>query len=68
MALSDGRETLDDFERIKGCIATFAASRTKDDPFALALERGLLLVRVATTADVVASEQLACYDYWDVGG
>lgn len=68
MALGDGSETLDDFERIKGCIAAFTASRTKDELFALALERRLLLAPVATTADVVASEQLASRDYWDVAG
>ena len=66
MALGDGSETLEDFERIKECIANFTASRTKDELFALALERRLLLAPVATTADLAASEQLASRDYWDI--
>ncbi len=66
MALGDGSETLEDFERIKECIANFTASRTKDELFALALERRLLLAPVATTADLTASEQLASRDYWDI--
>lgn len=66
MALSDGSETLADFERIKECVAAFTASRTKDELFALALEHRLLLAPVATTADVAASEQLASRGYWDV--
>ncbi len=66
MALGDGSETLDEFERVKDCVAAFTASRTKDELFELALERRLLLAPVATTADLVASEQLASRDYWDV--
>ncbi len=65
MALGDGSESLEDFERIKDCVAAFTASRTKDELFALALERRLLLAPVATTADLTASEQLASRDYWD---
>jgi len=66
MALSDGSESLEEFERIKECVANFTASRTKDELFALALERRLLLAPVATTADLTASEQLASRDYWDI--
>ena len=66
MALGDGSESLEEFERIKECVANFTASRTKDELFALALERRLLLAPVATTADLTASEQLASRDYWDI--
>ncbi len=66
MALGDGSETLEEFERIKECVAAFTAAHTKDELFALALEHRLLLAPVATTADVADSEQLASRDYWDV--
>lgn len=66
MALGDGSETLEEFERIKECVAAFTAAHTKDELFALALKHRLLLAPVATTADVAASEQLASRDYWDV--
>ncbi len=66
MALGDGSETLEEFERIKECVAAFTAAHTKDELFALALEHRLLLAPVATTADVADSAQLASRDYWDV--
>ena len=65
MALSDGSETIEDFERVKECVAAFTSSRTKEELFALANEHRLLLAPVATTADVAASEQLASRSYWD---
>ncbi len=69
MALSDGREPLEEFERVKECVAAFTSSRTKDELFALALKHRLLLVPVATTEGVANSEQLAARNYWDgVGG
>ncbi len=66
MALSDGSEPMAAFEAIKDQVAAFTATRTKAQLFADALERRLLLAPVATTADVLASEQLAARDYWDV--
>ncbi len=65
MALSDGSETIEEFELIKECVAAFTASRTKQELFALANKHRLLLAPVATTADVAASEQLAARSYWD---
>ncbi|MDH4144883.1 MAG: CoA transferase, partial [Acidimicrobiia bacterium] len=67
MALSDGRESLEEFERIKDCVAAFTAAHTKDELAAGALERRLLLAPVATPTDVLASEQFAARDYWLTG-
>ncbi len=66
MALSDGSEPMAAFEAIKDQVAAFTATRPKGQLFADALERRLLLAPVATTADVLESEQLAARDYWDV--
>ncbi|MFN0028019.1 MAG: CoA transferase [Acidimicrobiales bacterium] len=66
MALSDGSEPMAAFEAIKDQVAAFTATRTKAQLFADALERRLLLAPVATTSDVLGSEQLAARDYWDV--
>ena len=65
MALSDGRESLADFERIKECLAAFTATKTKAELFSLAQERRLLMAPVVTTEDIVGSEQLEARGYWD---
>ena len=65
MALSDGRESLADFERVKDAVAAFTATRTKAELFALAQEQRLLMAPVVTTEDILASEQLAARGYWE---
>lgn len=65
MALSDGRESLEEFERIKDAVAAFTATRTKAELFTLAQERRLLMAPIVTTADILASEQLAARGYWE---
>ena len=47
-------------------VAAFTATRSKAELMAGAVERRLLIAPVTTTADVVASEQLAARDMWDV--
>lgn len=65
MALSDGRESLEDFERVKGCVEAFTRTMTKSELFALALERRLLIAPVNTAEDILELEQLAGRDYWE---
>ncbi|MGE0730726.1 MAG: CoA transferase [Acidimicrobiia bacterium] len=65
MDLSAGRESMEEFERIKASIAAFTAGRTKAELFAAAQEHRLLLAPVATTVDVLESEQFAARDHWD---
>ena len=62
--LVNGKEPLEEFDRLKQLVADFTATKTKEELFRAAQERGLLLVPVNTTAEVVESEQLASRDYW----
>lgn len=62
--LLSGAEPLEEFERVKGLIAAFTATRTKADLLAAALARGLLIAPVSTLDEVLASPQLAARDYW----
>ncbi len=64
MALAEGREPLAGFEALKERLASFTASRTKDELFALAREQRFLIAPVATTADVLGSEQFAARGFW----
>lgn len=66
MSLSDGSESMEEFESIKEAIAAFTGERTKAELFDAALARRLLLAPVATTTDVLESAQFADRDYWDV--
>ncbi len=63
--LISGAEPLSELDRCIGCIAEFAAAHTKAELFELALEKGLLIVPVATTEDIVHSEHLAAREYWE---
>ncbi len=62
--LATGREPIEEFERVKRCIADCTASKTKAELFAAALERGLRMAPICTIADVLASEQLAARGYF----
>jgi crotonobetainyl-CoA:carnitine CoA-transferase CaiB-like acyl-CoA transferase len=62
--LGRGEEPFSEYERVKRVIADFTATRTKEELFRAALERGLVIAPVATVADVVASEHLAARGYW----
>jgi crotonobetainyl-CoA:carnitine CoA-transferase CaiB-like acyl-CoA transferase len=52
-------------QRATDAVAAFTATKTKAELLAGAMERRLLIAPVTTTADVVASEQLAARDAWD---
>lgn len=62
--LMTGVEPASELVRCIAAIAEFTAHHTKADLFALARARDLLIVPVATVADVVGSEQLAARNYW----
>lgn len=62
--LLDGREPVEEFERVKRVIEAFTRTRTKAELLRASLEHSLLIAPVATLADVVASPQLAARDYW----
>jgi crotonobetainyl-CoA:carnitine CoA-transferase CaiB-like acyl-CoA transferase len=69
IALNEGRESLDGFEALKETLARFTAGHTKAELFALAREHRLLIAPVATTADVLGSEQFADRGFWqDIDG
>ena len=59
-----GQEPLSELARCLGCIREWTLSHTKDELFEMALTRGLLIVPVSTTEDVVHSKQLAERDFW----
>lgn len=59
-----GQEPLSELARCIGCIREWTLSHTKDELFEMALTRGLLIVPVSTTEDVVHSKQLAERDFW----
>jgi crotonobetainyl-CoA:carnitine CoA-transferase CaiB-like acyl-CoA transferase len=53
------------YEELNGAVAAFTSSMTKQDLFAGALARRLMIAPVATAQDVLASEQLAGRDFWE---
>ncbi len=63
--LYDGREPLEEYERVKGVVEQFCLSKTKAELLEAARSRILLLAPVATPADVVESAQFQARDYWD---
>lgn len=65
MALTDGREPIAEFERVKECVAAYTATKTKAELFELAMEHRLLVAPVNTTADIVGLEQLGSRNYWE---
>jgi crotonobetainyl-CoA:carnitine CoA-transferase CaiB-like acyl-CoA transferase len=62
--LVSGAEPLSELDRCIDCITNWTMAHTKAELFALALERSLLIVPVATTKDVCESPQLAARQYW----
>lgn len=57
-------KTIADYERLKLIIEDFTKSRTKEELFRNARERGLLLAPVTTIEEVTHSEQLESRKYW----
>jgi crotonobetainyl-CoA:carnitine CoA-transferase CaiB-like acyl-CoA transferase len=65
MALTDGSETLEEFERVKACVEAFTRLKTKAELFELAKEHRLLIAPVNTAEDIVNLEQFASRNYWE---
>ncbi|MEA3215369.1 MAG: hypothetical protein QOJ19_1525, partial [Acidimicrobiia bacterium] len=62
--IDNGEETVEEFERVKGCLLAFLATKTKAELLEVALSRKLLIAPITTIADVANSPQLASRDYW----
>ncbi|WP_419863749.1 CoA transferase [Candidatus Poriferisodalis sp.] len=65
MAIVEGRESMDTFDRAIKALTAFVASKTKAELLERALTDNLLIAPVTTTADVLALEQLEVRDYWE---
>jgi crotonobetainyl-CoA:carnitine CoA-transferase CaiB-like acyl-CoA transferase len=63
--VDEGRETVEEFERLKSCLAAFLATKTKAELLEESLRRRLLIAPVTTVADVADSPQLAFREYWE---
>jgi crotonobetainyl-CoA:carnitine CoA-transferase CaiB-like acyl-CoA transferase len=63
--LYDGREPIEEYERLKAIIGTFCLTKTKAELLEAACDRILLIAPVATPHDVVISPQFAARDYFD---
>ena len=57
-------KTLEDYERLKLIVEDFTKTKTKEELFQNALDRGLLVAPVTTIDEVVKSEQLESRQYW----
>ena len=62
--LMAGTEPPTELIRCNAAVGEFTSRHTKDELFRMSLERGLLIVPVATTEEVVRSEQLAGRNFW----
>jgi crotonobetainyl-CoA:carnitine CoA-transferase CaiB-like acyl-CoA transferase len=66
MMLLDGRESSEEYERIRdGVLTEFFASKTKAELLQAAVDRRLLIAPVASIADVSSSPQLADRGFWE---
>jgi crotonobetainyl-CoA:carnitine CoA-transferase CaiB-like acyl-CoA transferase len=64
--LYDGREPVEEYERLKRIVGDFCAARTKAELLEAAQSRMLLLAPVATAAEVMRSPQFEAREYFDV--
>ncbi len=62
--VDEGRETVEEFERLKGCVGAFLLTKTKAELLEQSLTRRLLIAPVTTVADVAVSPQLESRGYW----
>jgi len=65
MMLLDGRESLDEYQRVRDVLTEFFATKTKAELLEAAMTRRLLITPVTTTEEVVNSEQLDFRNYWE---
>ncbi len=64
LLLADGREPIEEFERVKQCVAACTASKSKAELLDAAITRRLLLAPMSDVADVVNSPQFAAREYF----
>jgi crotonobetainyl-CoA:carnitine CoA-transferase CaiB-like acyl-CoA transferase len=62
--LLTGKEPMEGYERMKGVVAKFIATKTKVEIFDLARSNGFLMAPVATVADVLENPQFHERTYW----
>jgi crotonobetainyl-CoA:carnitine CoA-transferase CaiB-like acyl-CoA transferase len=65
-ALSSGEVPISEFDRIKGLLADFCMTKTKQELLDAAMERKLLIAPASTIGDVFANDQFVERDYWDL--
>ncbi|MCP4087329.1 MAG: CoA transferase [Actinomycetia bacterium] len=65
LMLLDGREPIEEYTRVKECLTSFFATKTKAELLDAAMTRRVLITPVWTTEEVFNSEQLAVRDYWE---
>ncbi|NKB98710.1 MAG: hypothetical protein GKR90_09500 [Pseudomonadales bacterium] len=64
LLLATGEEPLEEFERVKACVAACTASKTKAELLDAAMTRRLLLAPMTTIEDVVNSEQFKAREFF----
>jgi crotonobetainyl-CoA:carnitine CoA-transferase CaiB-like acyl-CoA transferase len=62
--LMSGKETIEEWERVRRVLEGFVESRTKAELLELAIDKGFLIAPVSTIRDVVESPQLAAREYF----
>ena len=65
MMLLDGRESPEEYQRVKDVLTEFFATKTKAELLEAAMKRRVLITPVTTTEEVVNSEQLDFRGYWE---
>ncbi len=65
MMLIDGRESAEEYQRVKDILTAFFATKTKAELLEAAMKRRVLITPVTTTEEVVNSEQLDFRGYWE---
>jgi crotonobetainyl-CoA:carnitine CoA-transferase CaiB-like acyl-CoA transferase len=65
MAVAEGRDTIDTYDRASAAITGFAKTKTKAELLARALTDNLLIAPITTTADVLALDHLTERGYWE---
>ena len=62
--IASGEEPLEEFERVKQIVAELTSGKTKQELFAAAQERRLLLAPIASIDEILVSNQLRSRDYF----
>ena len=64
--LFSGAEPVDEYNRLKDCVAALCLTRTKAELLQAAMDHQLLIAPVLGVDDMVHSDQLAARGYWEV--